>query len=49
MAYFTDLEQMFQKFIWDKKYPQKPQQARERITKLEGSQYRISNYTTKSV
>ena len=42
MACFTDLEQIFQKFIWNQKSSQIASAIR---TKSEGSQYQISNYT----
>ena len=31
MAYFTDLEQIFQKFMWNQKTPEQPQQSEEEI------------------
>ena len=46
MAYFTNLEQIFQKFMWNPKRPQIAS-AILRKTKLEGSQYLNVNYTTR--
>ena len=41
----TELEKIFQKFIWNQKLPQIASAILETRTKLEGSQYLISNYT----
>ena len=46
MAYFTDLEQIVQKCIWNHKRAQIASAIlRKKRKKLEGSQYLISNYT----
>ena len=45
MTYFTDIEQIFQNFIWNQKRPQIAS-AILRRTKLEGLLYLISKYTT---
>ena len=47
MAYLTDLEQIFQKFTWNKKIPQIAHQSWERRIKLDVSQALVLNYTTR--
>ena len=47
MAYFTDLEQIFQKFIWNDKRPHIATEILRKKVKLEESQYLISNYPTR--
>ena len=48
MTYFTDIEQTFQKFIWNHEWPEYLQQFWDRrIGKWEGSQYMILNCITR--
>ena len=46
MTYFTDIEQTFQKFIWNHKWPQIATENLRKKNK-EGSQYLISNCITR--
>ena len=47
MTYFTDIEQTFQKFIWNHKWPWIAAAIWQRRIKQEGSQYLISNCITR--
>ena len=47
MTYFTDIEQTFQKLIWNHKWPQRGAAFLRKKTKQEGSQYLISNCITR--
>ena len=48
MMYFTELEQIFQKFIWNHKRTHIAIVILRKKTKLEESHYLISNYTTRA-
>ena len=47
VAFFTKIEQIIVKFVWNHKKLKKPKESLERRAKLEASHFLISKYITK--